>query len=178
MKRIVRDLILLMIFACPASRAATSEYQLEAVFLFNFTQFVEWPATVFERPDSPLAICVLGEDPFGDMLDNIVRDESVSGHPIIINRYRDASMVNHCHILFFSRSEMQSFKPVLQSLKNSSVLTVAGFEGFALSGGIIRFLVVENKLRLRINMIAMRDAKLEISSKLLRQADLIGHGED
>jgi len=170
--------MLLMIFACPATRAATSEFQLEAVFLFNFTQFVEWPAHTFATADSPLLICVLGDDPFGEMLDSIVQGESVNGHPLMVERHRDAAMVNRCHVLFFAPSEIKTFKPVLQGLKNTSVLTVAGFEGFALNGGVIRFLVMDKKLRFRINMNAMRDAKLNISSKLLRQADRIGYGED
>lgn len=178
MKKVVRNLALLWVLVCPVTQAATSEYQLEAVFLFNFTQFVEWPAQTFASADSPLLICVLGEDPFGDMLDNIVRGENVSGHPLMIERHRDAAAVNRCHILFFAPSEMQTYKPVLQKLKNSSVLTVGGFEGFALNGGIIRFLVMDRKLRLRININAMREAGLGISSKLLRQADLIGNGED
>jgi len=178
MSNVARGLILLLTFVCTASRAAPSEYQLEAVFLFNFTQFVEWPAQVFEHNDSPLLICVVGEDPFGDYLDNIVRGEIVGGHPLIIQRHRDTDKVAQCHILFFARSEQNTYKSVLQTVKDRSVLTVAGFEGFALSGGIIRFVIVDNKLRLRINLNAMREARLNISSKLLRQAELIGNGED
>jgi len=178
MRHVVRSLLLLLLFISPSSRAAPSEYQLEAVFLFNFTQFVEWPAEAFAHDDSPFLVCVLGEDPFGEYLDNIVHGESVSGHPLIVERHHDSAGVNQCQILFFARSEMQTFKPVVKSLKETSVLTVAGFDGFALNGGIIRFMVIDNKLRLRINMNAMRDAKLNISSKLLRQADLIGYGED
>jgi hypothetical protein len=169
--------LLLCFFACRTSHA-TADYQLEAVFLFNFTQFVEWPSSAFARDDSPLSICVLGEDPFGNYLDDIVRGENAGHHPLIVERHRNADTIGHCHILFFSQSEAESFRRVLQGIKSNNVLTVGGFQGFANNGGIIRFHIVDNKLRLRVNLNAAHDARLTISSKLLRQAELIGYGED
>jgi len=174
----LRYCLLLCLFICHATRAATAEYQLEAVFLFNFTQFVEWPPNAFAHEDSPLSICVLGEDPFGNYLDDIVRGENAGHHPLVVERHRSTDPVEHCHILFFGQSEMENFRRVLQGIKNNSVLTVGGFQGFANNGGIIRFNVIENKLKLRINLNAAHDARLTISSKLLRQADVIGYGED
>ncbi|MES1196077.1 MAG: YfiR family protein, partial [Steroidobacter sp.] len=116
--------VLLCMFICPATHAATAEYQLEAVFLFNFTQFVEWPADAFAHSDSPLAICVLGEDPFGTSLDDIVRGESVRGHPLMVEHYHNAEDARHCHIVFFSRSETGNVQLALQKLKDTNVLTV------------------------------------------------------
>ena len=80
---LMRDLLLpLMMWALGAAappgntRAQSPEYQLKAVFLFNFAQFVEWPASAFPKPDTPLGICILGEDPFGSYLDETVRGRS------------------------------------------------------------------------------------------------------
>ena len=41
------------------------EYQVKAAFLLNFTKFVDWPAGAFAGSDSPITICILGNDPFG-----------------------------------------------------------------------------------------------------------------
>lgn len=61
--------LLLLLFAGAVSSSAQAttpqEYQIKAVFLFNFTQFVDWPPTAFVDPRTPLVIGVLGEDPFG-----------------------------------------------------------------------------------------------------------------
>src|SRR2546430_3260611 len=44
--------------------APVSEYQLKAVFLFNFAQFVEWPPAALPGDSAPFVIGVLGKDPF------------------------------------------------------------------------------------------------------------------
>ena len=67
-----------------------------------------------------------------------------------------------------------SFRP----LKGRSVLTVGDFDGFSHRGGMIRFITVGNEIRLRINLAAAQEAKLTISSKLLRPAQIVEPGQD
>lgn len=160
-----------------ASAAQTPEYQLKAVFLFNFTQFVEWPATAFESAESPIVIGVLGTDPFGAYLDETVRGETVNGRPLVVRRYAGLEKPDACHVLFVSRSEASRVKQVLGSTAGRSILTVSDLEEFTGNGGVIRFVTMNNKIRLRINLEAARSAGLVISSKLLRPADIVGPGE-
>src|SRR5688500_2932564 len=80
-----------------------AEYQLKAVFLFNFAQFVEWPPEAFPENQSPLVIGVLGEDPFGPYLDQIVSGENANNRPLAVQRYRQVEEIKTCHILFISR---------------------------------------------------------------------------
>ena len=157
--------------------AQTPEYQLKAVFLFNFTQFVEWPSAAFSSPNSPIVIGVLGADPFGSYLDETVRGETVNGRPLIVQRYTKIEEVDTCHVLFVSRSETARVQHILARLRGRSILSVSDIDGFATQGGVIRFLTVSNKVRLRINLEAARLANLTISSKLLRPADIVGAGE-
>src|SRR2546430_1625474 len=70
--------------AAAADGAPSAEYQLKAVFLFNFAQFVEWPAQASTEPDAPLVIGVLGQNPFGSYLDELVRGEKVGPHPLVV----------------------------------------------------------------------------------------------
>lgn len=88
-----------------AQAAALQEYEVKAVFLFNFTQFVDWPPAAFPDAQAPLTIGVLGDDPFGDFLDETVRGEKSNSRPIVIRRYRRVEEVGPCHVLFISRSE-------------------------------------------------------------------------
>ena len=135
-------------------RAAPTEYQVKAVFLFNFSQFVDWPAAAFADGRSPLVIGVLGRDPFGATLDEIVRGETVNGRPLAVRRYESVDQLDTCHILFIDRSQDEQLDAVFAALKGRSVLTVGDFEGFARRGGIIRFVTVGNKIRLRVNLAA------------------------
>src|ERR1044071_4339823 len=84
--------------AMPAQQVA--EYQLKAAFLFNFLQFVEWPADAFASADSPIVLGVLGEDPFGELLDQLVQDAAVSGRRIVVRRYQRSDEIDVCHLLF------------------------------------------------------------------------------
>ena len=157
---------------------APTEYQLKAVFLFNFSQFVDWPAAAFADDNSPLVIGVLGRDPFGAMLDEIVRGETVNGRPLAVRRYESIAQLDACHILFIDRSQAEQFDAILTALKGRSILTVGDFDGFARGGGIIRFVTVGNKIRLKVNLVAAQQAKLTISSKLLRPAQIVEPGQD
>ncbi len=177
LSRIVCSSVLCLLL-CTRSNAATPEYQLEAAFLFNFAQFIEWPTDAFTDVNSPLVIGVLGEDPFGSYLDDMVRGEVINGRTLIIERYRNANEIKPCHILFFGHSEIRTFPSTLLNLKGRSILTVSDMEGFARSGGMIRFLTVANKLRMRVNLDFAQAARLTISSKLLRRAEIINSGED
>lgn len=152
---------------------AALPYQVEAVFLFNFTQFVTWPDDAFAGPNDPLVICMLGEDPFGKYLDETVAGERAQGRPIEVRRYRDPEQADHCHVAFVSRSESSRVDDVLRHFDRQCTLTVSDMEAFGARGGMIRFLIENRRVRLRVNVAAAKAARLTISSKLLRIADIV-----
>jgi hypothetical protein len=157
-------------FAQPASH----EYQVKAVFLFNFAQFVEWPAGAFSSPDAPLVIGIVGDDPFGPFLAEVIRDEKPGGHPLQIRRFQSVEQAD-CHILFISRSENSRLQPLLAKLAGKPILTVSEIENAARRGVMIRFITESNRIRLRINPDAAKRAGLTVSSKLLRSAEIVGN---
>ena len=159
--------------AWPVTAAATAapEYQLKAVFLFNFTQFVEWPAT--SAPDAPFVVGVLGEDPFHEALDHTLSGETVNGRPLVLERYARLEDVGDCQILFVSQSQAGQLDTVLSQLRDRPILTVSDLSDFAGHGGAIEFVTVNNRLRLRINAQSAALARLTISSKLLQLADIV-----
>jgi hypothetical protein len=162
----------------PAQAAVSKEYQVKAVFLFNFAQFVQWPPAVFTRPDQPFCIGVLGDDPFDAFLDDTVQGEKVEGHPLVIRRYASSDDVKACQVLFISRSEAKRMEGILAGLKDRTILTVGDTEDFIKSGGVIRFVTEKNKIHFRINLEAAKRVHLSISSKVLRLAEIAGPGKD
>jgi hypothetical protein len=154
-------------------QTVSHEYPLKAVFLFYFAQFTDWPTNAFDKPDSPLVIGVLGDDPFGAVLDDAVRDETINGRKFIVERYRRVEDINTCHILFISQSETKRLDKIVENLKGKSILTVSEIDGSAYRGVCMRFITENNKIHLEINTDALQAAKLTMSSKLLRVAEII-----
>jgi hypothetical protein len=152
----------------------TQEYDLKAAFLFNFSHFVEWPASSFANASAPITIGILGDDPFGSSLDEIVADETVEHRKLIVRRYHSVDQIETCHILFVNPALTSRLDQILARVGDRGVLTVGETKDFTARGGIIAFDKVKNRLRLRINLAAAKAAKLTISSMLLRQAQVVG----
>lgn len=167
-------LVALLLIAVPCWAAQPSEYQVKAVFLFNFAQFVEWPPRAFPDPQAPFVIGILGKDPFGPQLDAVVRGETVGNRPLVIERYRNIGAVQNCNILFIGRSEMGDLPHILEVLKGRSILTVTDAEDGDPRGVMIQLVTRSNRIRLRIDVAAARAGNLVISSKLLRPAEIVG----
>ena len=161
-------------FAAPLRAQAFKEYDLKAAFLYRLAEFVEWPPEAFPAAGNPLVIGVLGADPFGKALDEVVKGEEVKNRKLDVQRYHSMEEVKTCHILFISQSEAGRLEQIFSILKDRKILTVGDTEGFAQRGGIVRFLTDKNKIRLRINLDAAKAASLTISSKLLRAAEVVG----
>ncbi len=159
--------------ASAQASAPSREYQVKAVFLFNFAQFVDWPPAVFSEESAPLAICVLGNDPFGPYLDDIVRGEQVNNRRLTVQRFRTAEEIKGCQVLFVSRSENRQLEKSLALAREMDALTVSDADGFASRGGMIQLTMENGKIRLKINVDAAKALSLTISSKLLRSAEIV-----
>jgi hypothetical protein len=157
-----------LVAQAPLSR----EYELKAIFLYNFAQFVEWPPAAFSNNEAPLVIGVIGKNPFGDRLKDIVSGEKVNGHEVNVQYYDNAQDIGACHILFINLSEANKREQLLGLLKGRNILTVSDVPEFPAEGGMIRLFTRNNKIRFEVNLDASRSAGLVISSKLLRLAEV------
>ncbi len=150
-----------------------SEYQLKAAFLYNFAKFVEWPEDSFSDSDNVLTIGLLGDDPFGEILDKTVRGKAISGRRFEIRRIRNRDEIGDCHMVFVSRSTETTLDVTLDHLKGLSILSVSDIDDFARRGGMINFVSHDDHISFEINPKAARGAGLNISSKLLRVASVV-----
>lgn len=131
---------------------------------------MEWPDGAFEGPTDSMVLCVVGDDPFGETLDTVVRGETLNGRPLVVLRTRNPSEIRDCHIVFVPRSERGRQEGILENLHDRGILTVGEADGFLTGGGIIRFVLEQNKVRFDINLQAAERSGLTMSSKLLRLA--------
>lgn len=148
------------------------EYQLKAVFLFNFTQFIDWPPASYDTGQSPLVIGILGKNPFGTYLEQTVSGEKINGHPVIVRYYENEEDAKACHLLFLNIPESKKRKSILETLKGKSILTVSDDADFLEQGGMIRFFTNKNKIKIQINLEASKAGELVVSSKLLGVAEI------
>lgn len=149
------------------------EYQVKAAFLLHFTRYVEWPDTAFTRPDAPFLMCILGADPFGRTIDELVAGETVGGRAISIVRLDNPSNARTCHLVFVAGSETGNLGRILDLLRGAAVLSVGEPARFAQQGGIIGFYLEGRNVRFEINAGAAEAAGLKISSRLLRLAKIV-----
>jgi hypothetical protein len=143
------------------------EYQVKAAFIVKFASFVEWPAAAFKGPADPFTFCVMGRNPFGHDLENLVEGRVIDGRAFALRPVADTREATGCHILFISSSERLRFRSILDSLKNSSVLPIGDANEFIAEGGVINLRVENGKVRIQIDARAAKEKNLRISSRLL-----------
>jgi hypothetical protein len=159
-----------------AAGATATESQVKAVFVFNFSHFVEWPPESFSAPTAPFVIGVLGGESLAAQLDAAVRGERVAQHPLQVRRVGVAEITD-CHILYIDKSESAKLDAILAALKGRGTLTVSDLDGASLRGVMIQLATESNRVRLLVNVESARSAGLTISSNLLRPAQIVRTGQ-
>jgi hypothetical protein len=158
----------------PVPAGPDREHRVKAVFLFNFAQFVDWPEEAFDGPKDSLVVGILGDDPFHEFLDEVVKGESVREHPIVIKRFRRIEDVKVCHVLFIGADEAAHLDGTVAALKARKILTVGESRDFLAHGGMILLVNEGGRVRFKVNLDALQEANLSVSSKLLRLAEVSG----
>ncbi|MBN2102668.1 YfiR family protein [bacterium] len=154
-----------------------SEYEIKAAFIYNFAKFVEWPPESEQAARDSIIIGILGQDPFGSLMEQVIGGKTAHGKTISIERYQSLEQARHCHILFISDSKLSRLSHIIEQLADKHILTVGEMETFAREGGMIYLYVQEKRIRFKINMDAANAAQLKLSSKLLKLAEIVRNTE-
>jgi hypothetical protein len=170
--------ILLLLVAPIGAQAQSKEYQIKAAFLYNFAQFVDWPATAFADSAAPFYIGILGDDPFGAALDETIQGEAINNHKIIVVRSQNVADLKNCEMIFVSKSEKKHVTEILSDLDSKPILKVSEVDGFAQDGGSINFYLEGTKVRFEINPSATQSDGLKISSQLLSLGKIVASAKE
>jgi hypothetical protein len=162
-------LIVIGLAQLPAADNAP-EYGIKAAFLLNFMRFVDWPETAFSSSDAPREICILGRDPFGRDLTDIMRGEVVQDRSIVVRRVSQIAAAGACQVVFVSAATNPSR---LRSIQPMGTLIVADDPRFLRDGAMIAFVLEAKRVRFDVNQKAAEMAGLKISSKLLSLARMV-----
>ena len=178
--RFVLPVILMTLLSCAsafsmADDRETTEYKIKAAFLYNFSRFVTWPDHD-SQDDGKFNLCILGSDPFGELLDPL-SGKPVQKESLEIKRLTSLRQDHACQIIYVSQAGTSNLEQTISDLQDQAVLTVSDIEGFTTIGGIIQFKLIDNKVRFYINIDAAKRAGLTISSKLLSLATIVRSGQ-
>jgi hypothetical protein len=176
----VRSLILALIICAQfvtvcasAQQAKPSEYQVKAAYVYNFGKFVKWPADAAANRSGGFTICVLGDDPFGTVLQSTLAGESLGGKPVTVKRVPTPQDAASCHILFLSSVQETKLKDVFAALGQAPVLTVSDIPEFSQRGGMIQFVLQGDRVRFEINRANAESDGLILTSDLLKVAVVV-----
>ncbi len=152
--------------------------KVKAAYLYNFAKFVQWPEDRFADDKTPITIGVLGQDPFGSILDKTVQGKRVNGRRFLIKRFRsrggeNTKALRRCHILYISPTERRHLADILWDLDGFDVLVVGEGADFAPEGGMIGFVLEEQRITFQVNREAVAKSRIKISAKLLRLASIV-----
>lgn len=150
---------------------AELERQVKAAYLYKFAGFVEWPEDGFARPDSPFLIGVAGAEALAEQLEQTVAHHTVNGRALQVRRLKKGEPPAGLHILFagaaLERAELQD---LLAAARGQAILTVSDAEDALALGGIIRFLLADERLRFEVALKPAGLSRLRISARMLAAA--------
>lgn len=163
-----------MVITQIAATSSPSEYEVKAAYIYNFVKFINWDTESLGDSTSAIIIGILGDDPFGSVLDETVAGKTVKGHPIEIKRLQEPDFPNPIHVLFISESERNYLPWILKHAQlQQHVLTVSEMPGFIENGGMINLFMEGKTVRFEINIDAVNKADIKLSSKLLKLARIV-----
>jgi hypothetical protein len=150
--------------------APTREYLVKAAFIYNFTQFIEWPDAAFASKDAPFIVATLGADPFDGALEQAMAGKVVANRSVTVEHYSSVDGLGACHLLFVPASQDGALNALFAKLGTSPVLTIGESDAFSPAGGGIRFFLEDKKMRFEIDPDPINSSGIKVSAKLMKLA--------
>jgi len=147
------------------------EARNEAMLLYRFSQFVEWPPSIFPNPKAPVIIGVLGDSSLANELEKILKDKRINGHSLVVRQLTFYSNFKQCQILFVGTIDEMRWPTISNELGVAPVLTVSDADDFLKSGGMIQLTNKNGQMRFAVNQTATKKSGLQISSQMLEIAE-------
>lgn len=147
---------------CRAAGDPSLEYAVKAAYLTKFIPFITWPGSALPQPNTPVVICVMGDDPFGGKLEQAAAGVRFGEHPLAVKKV--AAPDAACQIAFLGAGADAG----LDGWRGKPVVTVT--DSGLKAHGVISFVLVQNHVRFDIDDALAAQDGLQVSSKLLSLA--------
>jgi len=150
------------------------EYAVKAALLEKFTLFIEWPKeSGIDNKSQPFIISVIGDNPFGKVLDNTYKNQKIKGKEVQINYISEIHEIEASHILFISSSEKNELLNIISYTKDKPILTIGDTKGYYDKGVILNLFKRKNKINFILNKESAKNSNLYISYLLNNLSEVI-----
>jgi hypothetical protein len=148
----------------------SEELQIKAGLIALQCRLWTWPPGAAPAPGMPFKLGVLGKDPFQqDAVNHLTK--SAAGQNLVVERFADIEACQPCHILFVSQAA--DLPAALVKVQGQPVLVITHAPGLAKQGAVLNLVVVQNRVKMEINMSAARNAGLTPNHGLVRNAEIV-----
>ena len=149
----------------------TRAWEVKAAYLLQFSKYVEWPEDISADNEKVITLCILGQDPFGSIIDQANR--FFHDKKIKIKRINNLANIKNCQILFVGADQQQQMEKIIEAVATQPILLISDKKDFLERGGMINFIPIGKKIRFNINLKNCKNNQLKISSKLLKVANKV-----
>lgn len=162
--------VLVQVSSGLAQPPSAAEYRVKAAYLYNFTKYIEWPPGAFASASAPIVIGILGDDPFGGLLEETIRGRTSQGRAVTIRRSRRVDDLRDCQIVFISGSENTEIDATLAILAQRKVVTVCDTGPLFDRGVTIRLMVADATVQFEVRLDAAEGLGVRFNSRMLEAA--------
>ena len=162
-KKVLPTLLFSALFLSAGTRTYDTNAKIKAVFLYNFTKYIEWPK---EERSGKFVFGVLGNSPLYTELSNMSKTKKVNGSPIEVKKFNSPNEINGCHVIYVPPASSGKWTEVLKKVSGKSTLLVSEKPGLAKQGAIINFVVKDNRQKFELNLSNAQKHELKVSSSL------------
>lgn len=159
MKKIALSLALLLGLAASHIYAQESKYQ--ALYLFNFTKYIDWPG-------EQVTIGVIGNSPVLIELESLAKNSKVK-----LLKIAGSESVSSCDMIFLPEAQSRNFDLIQSKLNGSPIILVTENESLVSKGAEMGFYTENNKLRFAINKGELDATGMKVSNTLFGQARIV-----
>ena len=168
-KKIAFFLFMIIATGTAVAQTAEQEASLKAVFIYNFTRYIDW-GNITGEPD--FVIAVVGSSPMERSIVEIAKTNTVGGKHIVIRHFNKPEEIGFCNILFIPKDCPFALGNILDRIARG-VVTISEKPGWGRLGTAFNFVLQHDKLKFEANLKAIEDAGVKVSSQLLKLANIV-----
>ncbi|HBF88501.1 MAG TPA: hypothetical protein DDX39_07660 [Bacteroidales bacterium] len=152
----------------------TSESNVKAVFIFNFTKYLEWTNNTKSKT---FDIVIFGKSDITAPLREIAGLKKAGEKKIRIIEIDNIDEIPPCNIMYVDPSQEKYLSNLLQTAKEKEILIISNKKGYGVLGVPINFVTIDGKVKFEININSIEEIGIKPSSQLLKLAILIKNGK-
>jgi len=159
--------LLLSIIGSTHAYATPREDAIKSGFIYNFVRYSngDW----FDADKSERYLICSFDTQFVEIAASTLKGRTINNRPVELKLIElDLVGLNDCNTLFVSKNYIDLWTKTLIHHRMPKLMLVGEFDGFIETGGQINFFIVGGKVRFEVNQFRLREAGIEMSSKVLR----------